>query len=92
MAGRRTAPRRKAASAAPQAEDTATETVEDAEPAKPTRRRAPRKAAKPAAEDKTIAANVAEDVKSEEAEPVIQPIVIEDSPPVARRRTGWWAR
>lgn len=89
---RRAAPRRKATTTAPQAEDTATETVEDAEPAKPTRRRTTRKAAKPAAEDKTIAANVAEDVKSEAAEPVVQPIVIEDSPPVARRRTGWWAR
>lgn len=93
---RRRTTRSKAAAA-----DTAAETVQDApeapqsaeqaEPKKPTRRRTTRKTSKdtaPAAEATAAPAAPTE----EKAEPLVQPIVIEDSPPATRRRTGWWKR
>ena len=63
--------------------------AEEEAPKKPTRRRTTRKTSAEAAPqaDATTAP-----VTEEKAEPLVQPIVIEDSPPATRRRTGWWKR
>lgn len=80
------APAAKAASAAAEP----AEAAEIAEPApkKPARRRTTRKASTETAPATEAAAPTTED----KAEPLVQPIVIEDSPPATRRRTGWWKR
>lgn len=90
---RRRAPRGRAAAAGTEAEtvqDTpAAQGAEEEAPKKPTRRRTTRKTSAEAAPqaDATTAP-----VTEEKAEPLVQPIVIEDSPPATRRRTGWWKR
>ena len=90
---RRRAPRGRTAAAGTEAEtvqDTpAAQGAEEEAPKKPTRRRTTRKTsaeAAPQADATTAPAT------EEKAEPLVQPIVIEDSPPATRRRTGWWKR
>lgn len=87
---RRRAPRSKAAAATAEAtaDTTATPDAEQDAPKKPTRRRTTRKASTEAAP----AADATPAPAQEKAEPLVQPIVIEDSPPTTRRRTGWWKR
>ncbi|MFT8551328.1 MAG: Rne/Rng family ribonuclease [Acetobacter okinawensis] len=87
---RRRAPRSKAAAATAEAtaDTTATPDAEQDAPKKPTRRRTTRKASTEAAP----AAEATPAPTQEKAEPLVQPIVIEDSPPTTRRRTGWWKR
>ncbi|PAL27295.1 ribonuclease E/G [Acetobacter syzygii] len=68
------------------------QTAESAEPKKPTRRRTTRKTAATSAEDAPAAKAAPASTTEEKAETVVQPIVIEDSPPATRRRTGWWKR
>ncbi|GBR55739.1 ribonuclease E [Acetobacter senegalensis DSM 18889] len=81
-------------------EPAAEETAEE-KPKKTTRRRTTRKKAEPApateaaSENEAVAApkaaaTEASDKQTEEA--IVQPIVIEDSPPATRRRTGWWKK
>lgn len=90
---RRRAARSRTAAASTEAEtvqDTpAAQAAEEEAPKKPTRRRTTRKTSAEAAPqaDATTAP-----VTEEKAEPLVQPIVIEDSPPATRRRTGWWKR
>ncbi|MFT9258534.1 MAG: Rne/Rng family ribonuclease [Acetobacter sp.] len=100
----RRAPARKPAKAKPVAEAAAKapdEAVADAvvaeeaeAPAKPARKRAPRAAAARKAAAEQVEQTVAEPGAAEDdkGEPAVQPIVIEDSPPRASRRTGWWRR
>lgn len=90
---RRRAPRKAATATAETAEAAATpdtaatpDAAQDA-PKKPVRRRTTRKASAEAAEATATPAPT-----QEKAEPLVQPIVIEDSPPTTRRRTGWWKR
>ena len=87
---RRRAPRSKAAAATAEAtaDTTATPDVEQDAPKKPARRHTTRKASTEAAP----AAEATPAPAQEKAEPLVQPIVIEDSPPTTRRRTGWWKR
>ncbi|WP_338332328.1 ribonuclease E/G [Acetobacter sp. LMG 32666] len=66
----------------------AAQSVEEDAPKKPARRRTTRKASTETAPTTEAAAPATED----KAEPLVQPIVIEDSPPATRRRTGWWKR
>ncbi|MFT9440917.1 MAG: Rne/Rng family ribonuclease [Acetobacter papayae] len=91
---RRRTTRKSAAKAEPEAtvEAVAEESAE-APPPKPTRRRTRKSAtATQATETETVAETPAIDADAAKAEPLVQPITIEDSPPAARRRTGWWKR
>ena len=95
---RRTPTRRKAAAtteatAAPQ-EDAAEEAAE--KPA-PRRRRAAARNATPAVTDSSTEATAASPDKGTAKEDapdasIVQPIVIDDDKPAAKRRTGWWRR
>jgi ribonuclease E len=65
--------------------------------AKAPRRRTRKSAAATQAQDaETVTEAKAEASTTEtdeaKAEPLVQPIVVENSPPAARRRTGWWKR
>ncbi|MBO1327919.1 ribonuclease E/G [Acetobacter suratthaniensis] len=79
------APAEAAAQATP-ADDSA-----EAPAAKPARRRTRKSAAADQAPEAEAATPVV-DAENTKAEPLVQPITIEDSPPAARRRTGWWKR
>nr|WP_281854847.1 ribonuclease E/G [Acetobacter pasteurianus] len=98
---RRRTTRRKTAAKDETAETAETSTAETAEekPKKTTRRRTTRKKAEPApateAASETVAAPAPKEAAteaSEKEEAIVQPIVIEDSPPATRRRTGWWKK
>ncbi|MBO1326642.1 Rne/Rng family ribonuclease [Acetobacter sp. TBRC 12305] len=91
------APAEAAEDAAAKTPAAAEKTAEDkAASAKPVRKRAPRASAakkaqaEQAAEPTTDGSDPSAD--GDKGEPVVQPIVIEDSPPRANRRTGWWRR
>ncbi|MDE7547036.1 Rne/Rng family ribonuclease [Acetobacter fabarum] len=90
---RRRATRSSTAAASKEAETaqvaTATQDAEQEAPKKPTRRRTTRKTSAETAPQAEVTAAPAPE---EKAEPLVQPIVIEDSPPATRRRTGWWKR
>lgn len=100
---RRRAPRRKTAVKDETAETAEASTAETAEekPKKTTRRRTTRKKAEaaPATEaasgsevTSAPAPKEAATETSDKEEAVVQPIVIEDSSPATRRRTGWWKK
>lgn len=65
-------------------------------PKAPRRRARKSAAATQAQEAETVTQTKAEAPAAEtdeaKAEPLVQPIMIENSPPAARRRTGWWKR
>jgi ribonuclease E len=65
--------------------------------AKAPRRRTRKSAAATQAQDAEAVTEAKADASTTEtdeakAEPLVQPIVVENSPPAARRRTGWWKR
>lgn len=74
----------------------ADEGTEAQAPKAPRRRTRKSAAATQAQEAETVTQTKAEAPAAEtdeaKAEPLVQPIMIENSPPAARRRTGWWKR
>jgi ribonuclease E len=74
----------------------ADEGTEASAPKAPRRRTRKSAAATQAQDAETVTQTKAEAPAAEtdeaKAEPLVQPIMIENSPPAARRRTGWWKR
>ncbi len=100
---RRRATRRKtvAKDEATEAAEASTADTAEEKPKKTTRRRTTRKKAEPASTPEaasgseavaTSASKEAASEVSDKEEAIVQPIVIEDSPPATRRRTGWWKK
>ncbi|WP_414145128.1 Rne/Rng family ribonuclease [Acetobacter oryzifermentans] len=100
---RRRATRRKtvAKDEATEAAEASTADTAEEKPKKTTRRRTTRKKAEPASTpeaasgSEAVATSTPKEAASEvsdKEEAIVQPIVIEDSPPATRRRTGWWKK